>query len=179
MEENVRRVSPGRIASSGFWFGAALLVVGVLMVLDRWNMFSVSIDTVFAPILVVAGAFLVMRAFAAPRNDEHAKVIVGTILFLTGVLLALSHFDVITTPSGKGIGTVMIILGLSFAMDFVYDTSTKKLLLVAILLMMVGALGVFGVVSFSLWRVGSLLWRWWPVLIILSGIMMFVRRRGR
>ncbi len=157
------------------WFGAALIVVGLLMLLNRLDVLEIHFFSVVLPILMVFGVVVVARGFS---QNAAGKVFWGTVLFLYSLFFFLRSIDSLNLHGPLVVPSTFIILGLAFAMLFLNNVREWFFLLPAVFLTGIGV--VFILVEYDYlygWEAWSVLGRYWPVLLILVGVAVILRRK--
>ena len=159
------------------WFGIALIVFGILLLLVKTDVLNIDFNQVVWAGLMVLGFGLVVKGFS---RDKRGKVFWGTILFLFSVYFFLTGFDYIQYYHHIFFPSAFLIFGLAFFMLFISDIREWALLIPAFFF---GGIGV----AFLMSELGYVydedvwytVWHYWPVLLIAIGLGVLFKRRSR
>jgi hypothetical protein len=156
-------------------FGVILLLVGIALLLERLEILAFGWGRILWTAITLLGAGVVIRAFL---ENSRGKVFWGTVLFLFGLLFLLRSFRLVENQGELFLPAALTILGLAFFMLFVADPRDWHLLIPsAVLLAFGGTFMLTEVGYFHRWEVWETVGRWWPLVLILVGILLLVRRR--
>ena len=101
------------------WFGALLIVAGLTLLLDRLGVFTLGWHGVFWALVMVVGAFKIVRGFSVKPSGGGARFW-GTELFLVGLYFLLNQTDLLDFPHfllpsficlAVGIGLILVFAG--------------------------------------------------------------------
>ena len=154
--------------------GLVLLLLGVALLLNQMNVIHIGGMALVWLGLLVYGAAVVIRSFI---NNDRSKVFFGTLCFLTGILFFIHKAGFINGAFSVYFPAFIIIVGLAFFMLFVFNTKDWHLLIPALIFLALGAalmlthLGYW--YSRDVWRTIA---SYWPILLILMGGTMLIRR---
>lgn len=154
--------------------GLVLVLLGVALLLNQMNIIHVGGMALVWLGLLVYGAALVIRSFI---NNDRSKVFFGTLCFLTGMLFSLRKAGLISGAFSIYFPAFIIIVGFAFFMLFVYNPKDWHLLIPSFVFLALGAalmlthLGYW--YSRDVWRAIA---SYWPVLLIIVGATMLLRR---
>jgi hypothetical protein len=157
------------------WFGVGLIVVGVAMMLDRFNILSFGWWAVIWSLIAVSG---IMKAVHGFSNKRSGRVFWGTFLFLLGTYGLLRDIDVIELRSYWWLPAMILIVGFSLMMMYMSTPKEWHLLIPALVLLGTGAAMVlteFG--YFYRYDVVEAIRRYWPAALILFGLSLVLRGR--
>lgn len=156
------------------WFGIALIVVGLVMLLERLDYVTFGWSLALWALIAVYGLVKGVDGFARKRPR---RVFWGTLLFLLGDYGILRDLDVVELRSYWFLPAVILILGFSFLMMYVSTPRDWHLLVPSLFLLAVGSammLTEFG----YLYRydVAHAIRMYWPLGLILFGGALIVSR---
>jgi hypothetical protein len=159
------------------WFGAALVIIGAVILLDHLHVLYLPFSTVFWLLMSLAGLLISIRGFSLNRSG---KIFWGTVLFLAGVYFLLRHSEYLEFSPFMFIPSFFMIFGIAFFMMFVNNISEWYLLIPSVIL--VGFGGLFLVSEYgylSIWDVRDAIRMYWPLALILFGVAVLLRHRSR
>lgn len=154
--------------------GLVLVLLGVALLLNQMQVIHIGGMALVWLGLLVYGAAVVIRSFI---NNDRSKVFFGTLCFLTGILFFLRKVGFIHSSFSIYFPAFTIIVGLAFFMLFVFNVKDWHLLIPAFIFLALGAalmlthLGYW--YSRDMWKAIA---SYWPVLLILIGGAMLLRR---
>lgn len=155
--------------------GVVMVIVGLIILLDKIGILSLSWKKIISIVIVFYGAYLGYAGFGLNSNR---KVFWGSIFFFFGIYLFVDSFGFLNPDVHFFWPVVMIVIGLSFFMSFVNRPKDFALLLPAVTLVGIGVLFLLtnlGVIySFELWESVE---KFWPVLLIILGLYFILKRR--
>lgn len=156
------------------WFGIALILVGVAMLLDRFDVLSFEWMPVLWALVAVLGLIKAIDGF---RRNKSGRVFWGTFWFLFGTYNLLRDIDLVELRSYWWLPAFMLMLGFSLLMMYASTPKEWHLLVPALLLLVIGAAMVlteFG--YFYRHDVVEAIRMYWPVGLILFGLSLILRR---
>ena len=157
------------------WFGLILIFLGLVMLLDRFDVLNVEFSTIFWPMIMLMGLAIVGRGFA---QNRRGKVYWGTVLFLYAVFFVLRSIDYFEIYSYTFFPASFMIFGIAFFMMYLCNLREWPLLLPSIILLGVGSLilmNEFGYLyQYELFDIVRL---YWPVILILFGVTIILRKK--
>lgn len=159
------------------WFGLILIIFGLVLLLDKLNVINIAFSTVFWPVMTLVG--LVTAASGYSRN-RRGKIFGGTILFLYSLYFFLRSQDFIEFRGHLFLPATFFIIGVGFLMMYLQNFRDWYLLIPALIFAGVGAafiLAEFGYLYW--WDVSMALADYWPVILIVIGLAILLKRRGR
>jgi hypothetical protein len=154
--------------------GLVLVLLGVALLLNQMNVIHIGGIALVWLGLLVYGAAVVIRSFI---NNDRSKVFFGTLCFLTGILFFIHKAGFISGAFSIYFPAFIIIFGLAFFMLFVFNMKDWHLLIPALIFLALGAalmlthLGYW--YSRDVWRTIT---SYWPILLIIFGGTMLIRR---
>ncbi len=156
-------------------FGIILVVLGVGLLLRQMDVIRVDGKTMLLFGLIAYGASMVIRSFIM---NIRQSLFLGSVSFFGGVLLLLGNYEVIEPTAYIYVPGFLMTFGLSFLMLFIYNYKDFHLLLPAVIFIGLG-------IAFMMTEIGYLypsdvkeaISQYWPVVIILFGVLMLFRRK--
>lgn len=142
--------------------GFILLLAGLILLLDRWQPDFLGWNT----LLVALGVALIV---AGLRRDRGA-ILPGTFLFLLGVLLLIKEQHLIYIPWWQTFPLIVLALGVSFVVLYLFDPQRKGVLIPGVLLI-AGSL-IYLKFPYILEEIFDWLKRWWPLLLVIVGLRL-------
>ncbi len=155
--------------------GLVLVLLGVTLLLDQMQVIDIGGWALVWIGVALYGGATVIRSFI--YNERH-RVFFGTLCFLTGILFFLRKAGFIYGHVTIYFPAFLLIFGFSFLMLFVFNMKDWHLLIPSFIFLGLGAalmmtaLGLW--YSADVWRV---IHSYWPVILILIGGTMLIRRR--
>lgn len=156
------------------WFGIALIIVGMALLLDRFDVIDIDFSTVFWPIVMIAGILLVGRGFSL---NGRGKIFWGTVLFLSALFFFLRSSEYVEVYGHMFPPATLLIFGIAFLMLYLHNIRDWYLLIPAVALCGVGI--VFILVEYGYlyrWEVWEAVRMYWPIVLILFGVAIMLRR---
>ncbi len=154
--------------------GLVLVLLGVALLLNQMDIIHIGGLALVWLGLLIYGAAVVIRSFI---DNDRSKVFFGTLCFLVGILFFLRKENIIYGSFSIYFPAFIVIVGLAFFMLFIFNMKDWHLLIPSLIFLGLGAalmlthLGYW--YSRDVWRtVGS----YWPLILILIGGTMLVRR---
>lgn len=156
------------------WFGIALIIIGVAMLLDHLNIVEIAFSSIFFPLMMIVGLVAVAHGFS---QNRRGKIYWGTVLFLYSLFFLLRSIDTIELYAYIFLPASFLIFGIGFFMMFLNNLKDWPFLIPAILLTGIGSLFIFteyGCLSHR--EVLDIARTYWPVVLILFGVAILLRR---
>ena len=159
---------------SSLWLGGALVVIGTVMLVDKYTNGAISWLYSWSALLTAGGLLLIIRSIVTSRPNQ---VFPGMLAFMSGLLLVLDNFPYfidlfwpIQIPT-----FVFLVLFSAFLALFLFRKADSGLLVPVLL--------------FAALFAGSLLFdlkildwiqikHWWPMLLVLVGLIMVLHGAG-
>ena len=165
------------------WFGAALVLVGAALLLDRTGVVSLGWHGVFWGAVAVFGAVKVVNCFvlrkAAPDAKGHCGIFWGTLLFLFGLYNLLEDLGAFEVHSYFGFPVLFVMVGLAFLAVFVSRPRDWHVLIPACLFIGVGAVMIVAELGMlDRWEIQDAVRSYWPIALILFGGALLLNRRS-
>ena len=157
------------------WFGIILVVFGAAMLLDRLDVINVDFSNILWPFMMILGLLIVGRGFSA---DRRGKIYWGTVLFLYSLFFLLRSIDRFEIEGYMFFPASFIIFGIAFFMMYLTNLKDWPLLIPSVILCFVGSMFIlteYGILY--RWEVWDIVRLWWPVILILFGVAMLLKRR--
>lgn len=156
--------------------GILLIVLGVGLILNRLHVLHYGWHTILWISLAAVGLVSVIQAFITRRRGV---VFWGSLLFFVSVAMVVRNLEVLDFEAWDWPATLSLAAGLSFLMMYFYDPRRFGTLIPVILF------GGYGVLYYLWWwdvidwfNVRNYVHTYWPVLIILWGLSLILRRRS-
>jgi len=157
------------------WFGIALIVFGLLLLLVKTNVIDIGSEQVLWVALMVLGIGLVVKGFS---YDKRGKIFWGTVLFLYSVYFFLNEFDFIQYYHHIFLPSTFLIFGIAFFMLFINNIREWAILIPAFFFTGIGVAFMMSELGYiyddDVW---SVCWHYWPVLLIAIGLGIMLKRR--
>ncbi len=158
------------------WFGSALIIVGALLLFDRFNLFSLRWPGVlWAGVALLAGVMLVKHF-----KGGDGAVFWWTVLLLFSSYKLLRSFGLWSPPESIGLPAVLLMAGIGFLAMFLAVPRNWHLLIPALALGGVGTIMIlsdFGLIAEIDAR--ALVKNYWPFALIAFGAALLLNWRGR
>lgn len=156
-------------------FGIILVVVGVGLLMRQLHIIRIDGISLLLMGFIAYGGAMVVRSFLM---NIRQSLFLGGLCFFSGVLLVLGKYGVIENSPFIYVPGFLIVFGLAFTMLFVFNFKDFHLLVPALLFLGLGA-------AFMMTEIGFLypsdvkeaVMHYWPVVIILFGVLMLFRRK--
>jgi len=159
---------------SSLWLGGALVLVGTVMLVDKFTHGAISWLCSWSALLTVGGLILIIRSIVTSRPNQ---VFPGMLAFMSGLLLVLDNFPFfidlfwsIRIPT-----FVFFVLFSAFLAHFLFRKGDLGLLVPTLLFAALFA----GSLLFDL---NILNWEhikhWWPIVLVLVGLVMVLHGVG-
>lgn len=157
------------------WFGAALVVLGIVMLLDKLSILEIRFAAVFWPLVMLLGIGIVTKGFS---RNATGKVFWGTLIFLYALFFFLRSIDALEIRGHLFLPGTFLILGFAFLMLFLNNVKEWFFLLPACILGGIGLLFILVEYDYLYgWEVWDLVHRYWPIALILVGLAVILRRK--
>ena len=158
--------------------GISFLIFGVLSMLSSRNIIFLTFEDVAGIVFIF---YSVPTVYSALNNGERGKLIVSTILFLVGVVfLVKSYFEILDTR-GIVFFSILFISGSVLIILFIENVKEKIFLYAGFILLVLSYLSITQFKRLGLFnsanRIGNLLEVFWPVILIVMGMIIFVNRK--
>jgi hypothetical protein len=156
-------------------FGILLLVVGVALLLEKLDVIAFGWSRLLWAAAALLGAVIVIRAFV---QDGRARVFWGTVLFLYGLFFLMRSLDLVESHMAVFMPASFVILGFAFLMLFVSDLKDWHLLIPSVILLGFGGAFMLTEVGYiRRWEMWDTFRTWWPLILVLVGLSLILRRK--
>lgn len=156
--------------------GAILVLIGVALLLKQMHILDVNWKNLVWIALALYGGATVTRSFW--YNVRH-KIFWGSLCFFTGILFALREFGLVYGSAPMFLPAVLVIFGLSFLVLFVFNVRDWHVLIPSVLFVGLGAaLMLTELKMLYAEQVWLVVRNYWPVVLILTGGAMVLRKRS-
>jgi len=122
-------------------------------------------------ILMIVGAILLGYAIF---TKGHSGVFGGTFLLLMGLLFLLRHTEVLPESMEVHWPLILIILGISFVMVFLFRPQEWGMLIPGGILLLIGLLFFLNNYNYISRRALLGVLQWWPLILIIVGIRLIL-----
>jgi|WetSurMetagenome_2_1015567.scaffolds.fasta_scaffold597402_2 hypothetical protein len=157
------------------WFGIVLIVIGLAMLLDRFDVFNLRFSTIFWPMVSLCGLVLVGRGYA---QERRGRVFWGTVLFLYGIFFVLRSIDYFEIYGYTFFPASFLVFGLAFFMMYLCNFRDWPLLIPSMILLGIGSLILMNEYGFLYpYEVFDIIHMYWPVALILFGVGLMLRKK--
>lgn len=158
------------------WFGILLVVIGIIMLLDHFSVFSIDFSTIFWPLMMLVGIVIVSRGFG---GNHRGKIFWGSVLFLYSLFFFIRSIDYFDVHGRLIFPASFIIFGVAFFMMYLGNMKDWPLIIPSAIL---GAMGVIFILTeygyLYRWDVWDAVVDYWPVLLIVVGIVMIMKHKS-
>jgi hypothetical protein len=151
-------------------FGWILLIVGGILLFHYWDILELDWMTFLMALGV--GLFI-----AGVLQRDHSAVFPGTFIFLIGLLFYLKDRYILEAPWWDIWPLIILFLGISFVMLYVFNPSRRDTLWPGLILIAVSFFLLF--VPWCWYDLFYWIGRLWPVLLILAGLFIILETRKR
>ena len=157
------------------WFGLALVVIGAVILLGKFHVLHIAFSTIIWPILMVLGLIGVGRGFT---QNRRGKIFWNTVWFLYGLYFFLRSSDFLEIRTHLIVPATFLIFGIAFLMTYLNNVKDWFFLVPALLAGTVGTLFLLADLDYlSYWDVAESIRTYWPVVLILFGLVFLFRRK--
>ncbi len=159
------------------WIGAALILVGAAILLERTGVLDIGWKVVFWGIVAVGGAVKLYDGFT--RNRRGA-IFGGTGFLILGVACLLDKLDVIYLDGPAAFALLLLAVGIAFLLMLVKSPRDWHLAVPGICFLAIGGAmfaGEIGIFPY-VWEFRDIIRHYWPVVLILFGASLLLNRRA-
>ena len=154
-----------------------LLLIVVAILLNLLNILMIDPRELFGYGLIFYGIATVYSTFS---EGNQLLIFIGAALFLTGIVISMPvHFDFVR-PLNLVVPASMLIAGISLFMAYFDEVKNKSILIASVILTAAGIIFIMISRSIQLSIFGESILKiievYWPVLIIISGITIILKR---
>lgn len=156
------------------WFGAALILVGLLLLLHRLGFVSLSWHLVFWGTITLIGGVKLVNGFAL---KQRGRAFWGTGFFLIGLYNVLVELELYQLREYLIGPALVLTLGVAFLVMFLVVPRDWHVLVPTIFFLGLGALMVMAELGYLYrWEVEDLVGTYWPVGLVVFGAALLLSR---
>jgi len=156
------------------FFGVFLILIGLGIFFDKLNLFAFTWSRLWPIGLIIIGIWATVSAFI---YNQRGKIFAGTFIFLFGILYFLKNYNYISLRHDIFLPALMIVIGLSFFMLFVFEPKDWGVLIPSLIFICIGLLITFTRLGYLFYyEVWDFLAIYWPIILILIGISMLISK---
>lgn len=155
--------------------GIIFIAIGAGLLLRQLHIVPFTFGTIFFGGVTVGGALLVVRCYL---NNVRRGIFFGSLCFYGGMLFFLSECEYISHQPSVIIPALLVGLGLSFLSLFIFNPRDIHLLIPVLVFAGFGA--TFALTELGYWYyedVWNITSQYWPLLLILFGLLIVFRKR--
>ena len=158
-------------------FGILLIALGATLLLDRLEIIYFGWGKIFWMFLGIWGAVLAVQGFSLKRRG---RVFWGSLVFFASLLFSLDQWGVFWWSDELWVGGISLALGMAFLMLFVFEPGNFGVLVPTFLFGGFGAAMILVDYNYlDWWDVRHYIRNYWPLLLVLWGIAILLRKRTR
>ena len=152
--------------------GLALVIAGVLLLLSNLEILDIELNRIWPLGLAALGVLF----FFSVRGKVHkGAVFPGTLFLLIGLFLFLWENRLIPRGDGTRWPAFLIIVGIAFVVLYIWDRRDRETFVLGIMLTIFGAIFMADAHYYLPWSPWELVFKSWPLLLVLVGISMLAR----
>lgn len=164
--------------SNNIIIGLSFLIYGMLSLLNGYGVINTGSSVIIGITFCFYGIATVNQTFG---NNERGKLSFASVIFLIGVvLLVKSHFELLDNR-GIVFTSILFIGGATLLILFLENFKEKVFLYAGSILILLGILSATFFRNYGLFslanKIGNLFEYFWPVLLIVFGISIFINRK--
>mgnify|MGYP001239066332 FL=1 len=157
------------------WFGILLIIFGAAMLMDRLGVINIDFANLFWPLMMIVGLMIVGKGFA---SDKRGKIYWGTVLFMYSLFFLMRSIDTFELHGYIFFPASFLIFGIAFFMMYLTNLKDWPLLIPAVVLCFIGSMFILTEYGFLYkWEVWDIVRLWWPIILIMFGLAMLLRRK--
>ena len=154
-----------------------LLFIVVSIILNISGITEIDSKELWGYGLIFYGIATVYTSFG---GKNKFLIFIGSVIFLSGIVISLpAHFDFVR-PLNIFIPSSVLIIGISLLIVYLDDTQNRSILLASIILIASGVFFIFAARQLQIviyWEsVLKIIEVYWPVLLVISGITIILKR---
>jgi hypothetical protein len=158
------------------FFGIILVLIGMGLLLRQLHIIRVDGTAMVLFGVVAYGTAMIVRSFL---SNIRQSLFFGSLCFFSGIVLLLGKYELIEHSPYVYVPGFLLSVGLSFTMLYLFNLRDYHLLVPAVIFIALG-------IAFMMTEVGYLypsdvkdaVRQYWPVAIIVFGVLMLFRRNG-
>ena len=158
--------------------GLSFLISGILSMLSSRNIILLTFGDVVGIVFVF---YSTPTVYFALNNGERGNLTASKILFLVGVVFLVKSYFEILDSRGIVFFSVLFISGSVLMILFIENIKERIFLYTGIVILLLSYLSVTQFRKLGLFnaanRIGNLLEIFWPVILIVMGITIFINRK--
>ncbi len=159
------------------WNGIILILLGTALLIHQTGLINIRFFQIIWIALALWGFIITLRGFA---TNSKGKIFWGTVLFLSGVSFIIHSFDLIEMPHRIFLPAVFIIFGFAFLMMFLDNFREFSSFLLSIIFFVIGSLLILAEIGYlNRWDVVYYIKNYWPVILIILGVGLILKRRQK
>ena len=157
------------------WFGVALILFGLLLLVDKLDWVNLSFHEVFWPIVMLLSLAGVGRGFA---QGKRGKIFFSTTAFLFALFFLLQSIESLEVSGDLVVASTFLIFGTACLMVWCNDFRDWFYLIPAACLGGIGTALLLSELGYiSHWAIMDAVEIYWPLGLILFGLGMILRRK--
>jgi hypothetical protein len=158
--------------------GISFLIVGVFSLLRYFGSVTLSNEQLFGTAILF---YSIPTVYFSLDNGRREKLVWATLLFCVGVIFIVkSYFEILDTR-GIVFASILFASGAVLFLLFIENMKEKIFLVSSLTLILLSNLSVTWFKNFGLFeaanKIGILFEIFWPVILIVFGITIFIRRK--
>jgi hypothetical protein len=154
------------------WFGVLLIIVGSVLLLDRLSILSFGFARIIWTTVSLIGAFHVVNGFSRKKNGA---IFWGTVVFLYGLYFFLRTLQFLEFYPHLLFSASLLIFGIAFLVLYVNNVKEWGFVIPGVLLGGLGTVLLLDRVElYELKELWLSVRRYWPVVLILTGIAILI-----
>jgi hypothetical protein len=155
-----------------YFFPALLIVVGAALLLQRFHLAAFGWSAVAFAVIALAGGLKLYGGFA---TKSRGRVFWGLFWFVLGSACLLRTWGYVPLEPGIVVSGLLLVFGAGMILMFLVSRGDWYLLVPAACLLVVGgAILATELGYFAAWDVPSVVNRWWPAGLVLSGLALIL-----
>lgn len=156
-------------------FGILLIALGAMLLLDRLDIIYFGWGKIFWIFTGIWGAVLSVQGFSLKRRG---RIFWGSLLFFVSLFFVLEQWGMFWWSDELWVGGMSLAFGMAFVMLFLFEPRNFGVLVPALLFGGFGAAMILVDYEYlNWWDVRHYLRDYWPLLFVLWGIAIIVKRR--
>ncbi len=159
--------------------GLSFIALGFLALFNYIGFISITSEEIIGIIFIV---YSIPAVYLSLSNGDRTRLVFADILFLVGVLLLVKSFYEILNTRGIVFASILFINGSVFLILFIENVKEKIFLAAAVLSFLLSYLSITAFSKLGLFdaanKIADTLEIFWPVILILMGISIFINRKN-
>lgn len=159
-------------------FRLILVLSGFLILASQLKLLKIELFQIFGAALILQGITSVSISFKQNRRD---LLFLFTVMFLVGIFFTTKSYFVIRETREIVFTSILFISGGAFLMLFIENMKEKFFLYTGLLFLLIGYLSTTllrdaGITKYAD-TLGGLAKDFWPVVLIITGLILFLNRK--